>query len=316
MNVFVLFINLLALGMGAAVIGLAYRMDMEYRLPPLHDYLIYLVLTVVSGFFDWIVVNLLYFFVPGVSIAEIDSIFHIFWDLIGFPCAMAAAGWLLFTLMSFLNMRPDRKRKRILAAPFLIMGLLSIVHVVPAIRNSGLPLNEILWITFTVILPVFHLVLLASAYILARKLRDGSEAFARLFIFLLFLGYSVWYALSLIPSKWHPSYHISILWFFLFLLPPTLLLRRRLNRIQRLETLENFTREALAPFFERFEFTEREKDVAFLLLKGKSYAAMKDELFVSLQTVKNHTSRIYRKSDVRNRVEFVNLVRNIVRPTS
>jgi DNA-binding CsgD family transcriptional regulator len=43
---------------------------------------------------------------------------------------------------------------------------------------------------------------------------------------------------------------------------------------------------------------------------------MKDELFVSLQTVKNHTSRIYRKSDVRNRVEFVNLVRNIVRPTS
>jgi len=314
MNVLVLSVNLLALGTGAAAVALAYRMDRAFRLPPLHDYLIYIVMTVISGFFDWIVFNLVLFFVPGVSTAEIDSIYHIFWDLIGFPCAMAAAAWLLFTLMGFLKLRPDRRRKRILAAPFIVLGLLSIIRVVPAVRSADWPLGRALWLAFTLILPVFHLVLLASAYVLARKIRDGSEGFLRLFVLLLFFGYSIWYALSLIPSKWHPSYHISIIWFFLMLLPPALLLRRHLGRVQRFETLGDFSREALAPFFERFEFTEREKDVAVLLLKGKSYRAMTGELFVSLQTVKNHASRIYKKTGSRNRVEFANLVRNTLRP--
>lgn len=314
MDIIVLLVNLLALGTGAAVIALAHRMDRDCRLPPLHDYLIYLVMTVVSGFFDWIVFNLVHFFVPGVSLAETDSIFHVFWDFIGFPCAMAAAACLLFTLMGFLKLRLDRRRRLILAAPFLALAFLSIIQVVPPVRSAGLPLDKVVWLAFTLILPVFHLVLLASAYVLARKLRDGSEAFVRLFVLLLFLGYSVWYALSLIPSKWHPSYHISIIWFFVMLMPPTLLLRRRLGRVQRLETLEGFSREALAPFFERFEFTERERDIALLLLKGKSYRAMTEELFVSLQTIKNHVSRIYKKTDARNRIEFVNLVRNSLRP--
>ena len=45
-----------------------------------------------------------------------------------------------------------------------------------------------------------------------------------------------------------------------------------------------------------------------------SYRAMTEELFVSLQTIKNHVSRIYKKTDARNRIEFVNLVRNSLRP--
>jgi DNA-binding NarL/FixJ family response regulator len=37
---------------------------------------------------------------------------------------------------------------------------------------------------------------------------------------------------------------------------------------------------------------------------------MKSELFLSLQTVKNHVSRIYGKMGVRNRIELVNKIRN------
>lgn len=305
--------NLLALGAGGAAVILAYRMDREFRLPYLRDYLVYVVLSTISGFFDWIVYDFVSVVVPGITPADIDAIYHVFWDLIGFPCAMAAAAWLLFTLMDLLGLRLDAQRKRGLAVPFLVMGSLSIIRVVPAVRNAGTPLGQILWATFLFALPVFQAAVLIFAYVRARRRPDRDGIFIRLFILLIFMGYAVWHAISLVPSKLHPSYRVSILWFYLALLAATLLLRRHPGLIQRLETPPEFSPEALAPFFERFGLTERERQVVLLLIKGKSYKTMKAELFISQQTVKNHVSRIYGKLNVRNRVELINLVRNALR---
>jgi len=313
MTILILLVNLLAVGTGAAVIALAYRMDRECRLPAVRDYLVFLVLAVVSGFFDWIVFNLVKVLVPGISMSDIDAIYHVFWDLIGFPCAMAAAAWLMFALAGFLNIRLDRKRKAALAAPFLFMGLLSVAWAALKAGNVGLPLGAILWPAFIFALPLIHLLLLGAAFGLARRLQDQSRTVVRQFIILLFLGLFVWYVLSLVPSRIHPSYHISIIWFYLALLPPTLLLRRRLALFQRQEAPADFSPEALAPLFDRFPFTEREKDVLVLLLKGKSYKDIQADLFISLQTVKNYASRIYGKLAVRNRVELANLIRNLIR---
>ena len=69
----------------------------------------------------------------------------------------------------------------------------------------------------------------------------------------------------------------------------------------------------LEPLFERFGLTAREREVLVLLLEGRSYKAMQEELFVSLQTIKNHVSRIYKEAEVKNRVELANLVRNTTR---
>ncbi len=65
--------------------------------------------------------------------------------------------------------------------------------------------------------------------------------------------------------------------------------------------------DALDALFDRFELSERERDVARLLAAGYSRPAIQKELFLSAGTVNFHVSNIYRKTDVHSRQEFVSL---------
>jgi DNA-binding CsgD family transcriptional regulator len=132
----------------------------------------------------------------------------------------------------------------------------------------------------------------------------------RIFILSLLGGYLIWHVLSLIASPWHPSYHVTIIWYFLMLAPPTWALAAHFRAAECREVLESPGPDDLAPYVREYGLTARETDVLALLLAGKSYQAMKSELFLSLQTVKNHVSRIYGKMGVRNRIELVNKIRN------
>lgn len=55
-----------------------------------------------------------------------------------------------------------------------------------------------------------------------------------------------------------------------------------------------------------FVLTDREKDVAALLIKGYSYQKISEELFISLSTARTHGYNIYKKAGVRNKVELTN----------
>lgn len=58
---------------------------------------------------------------------------------------------------------------------------------------------------------------------------------------------------------------------------------------------------------ERYMLTSREKDVALLLIKGKTYKEIGDELFVSIPTVKTHSTNIYKKCKVKSKPELIAL---------
>lgn len=62
-----------------------------------------------------------------------------------------------------------------------------------------------------------------------------------------------------------------------------------------------------ARLFERYNISPREQEIVGLLCKGQTNKEIADELFISLQTVKDHVYRIYRKTDVKNRVQLVTL---------
>lgn len=63
---------------------------------------------------------------------------------------------------------------------------------------------------------------------------------------------------------------------------------------------------------ERHGISERELEIIQLVAQGRSNKEIADVLFISLQTVKDHISRIYRKLDVSNRVQLTNLFRSIM----
>jgi DNA-binding CsgD family transcriptional regulator len=63
-------------------------------------------------------------------------------------------------------------------------------------------------------------------------------------------------------------------------------------------------------FCKRFEVSPRETDIVREICNGLSNKEISEKLFISLQTVKDHTHRIYIKTNVRSRVQLINLVKD------
>lgn len=60
-----------------------------------------------------------------------------------------------------------------------------------------------------------------------------------------------------------------------------------------------------------FEFTKHEKRVVMLILQGKSFREISENLSVSKSIVKIHLSHIYQKLDERNKLELYNYVKGM-----
>ncbi len=80
--------------------------------------------------------------------------------------------------------------------------------------------------------------------------------------------------------------------------------RRRMKHL----TLKLKTENEMEQLFIKYNISPREKEIFQLMLKGKSNKEIEDILFISLPTVKTHIYKIYRKMNVKNRLELINLV--------
>lgn len=65
-------------------------------------------------------------------------------------------------------------------------------------------------------------------------------------------------------------------------------------------------------FCSNFEISPRESDIIREICNGLSNKEISEKLFISLQTVKDHTHRIYIKTNVKSRAQLMNLVREIM----
>lgn len=57
-----------------------------------------------------------------------------------------------------------------------------------------------------------------------------------------------------------------------------------------------------------YTFTLREKEILTLMVQGKSYKQISDDLFISYETVHSHIKNIYKKLDVSSMTEAVSMV--------
>ncbi|MCX6302416.1 MAG: LuxR C-terminal-related transcriptional regulator, partial [Bacteroidia bacterium] len=67
-------------------------------------------------------------------------------------------------------------------------------------------------------------------------------------------------------------------------------------------------------FCRKYDVSPRETDIIREICNGLSNKEIADKLFISLQTVKDHTHRIYIKTNVRSRVQLINLVKEEMTP--
>ncbi|MBK8929678.1 MAG: response regulator transcription factor [Chitinophagaceae bacterium] len=74
------------------------------------------------------------------------------------------------------------------------------------------------------------------------------------------------------------------------------------------KTLSFFTNKnimMMAPQSEKFNLTEREKEILQRLIESRSLRSIAESLFISLETVRTHVKHIYKKLHVANRTEAV-----------
>ena len=71
----------------------------------------------------------------------------------------------------------------------------------------------------------------------------------------------------------------------------------------------------LEQFIQVHQLTNREQDVFDELLKSRSYKEIADHLFISVDTVKTHTSKIYKKTGASARQELKYILRDFINST-
>jgi DNA-binding CsgD family transcriptional regulator len=66
-------------------------------------------------------------------------------------------------------------------------------------------------------------------------------------------------------------------------------------------------------FANKYKITKRETEVIELICQGKTNKEIADQLFISVETVKDHNYKIFQKTGVKNRTQLVNLISNFKR---
>ena len=161
--------------------------------------------------------------------------------------------------------------------------------------------------TTTMFLAIYLRVLLASG-----KLTDRNEKkFIRVFGSWYFL-----YMLLCISAFSLISLHAILPYVFIFIflswhLIPILFLSLYLEKYHGgTASLHEDFETKLNAFAAKYEISKREREVIQLICKGLTNKEIGDALFISLQTVKDHTHHIFVKSGIRNRVQLTNLIRS------
>ena len=99
-----------------------------------------------------------------------------------------------------------------------------------------------------------------------------------------------------------------ILLYFLSNLPALLYLKIKNDILFTPVHADHPSDNKLEEIFKRYKISKREREIVLHICQGKTNKEIADELFISLQTVKDHTHRIYSKIGINSRMKLVQLV--------
>jgi DNA-binding CsgD family transcriptional regulator len=255
---------------------------------------------------------------------------------------------LLRNLLTGLNTRPEVMEaisnfSSILGLPFLFISWIMLINMAYSLfgKNAGkvwIPYHIALFVILTLgiwlgydmmtinnihtastvryiqmaYLSIFGLINYIVFITLVKRLAKLNKALGRdkimMFSIMLVLAFfiQVFSSVFAFQGKWQLA--VVILLFFSSNLFPLLYLRTRSDDIFLPVKAENSNEETLEQIVKRYHITKRERQIVAKICLGKTNQQIADELFISLQTVKDHTHRIYSKIGINSRMQLVQLV--------
>jgi len=101
---------------------------------------------------------------------------------------------------------------------------------------------------------------------------------------------------------------VALLAFYASNLGPLMYLRAKAEGVFPPLKAEQATKQGVEHVLDRHGVTKRERQIVEKICLGKTNKQIADELFISLQTVKDHTHRIYSKIGINSRLQLVQLM--------
>jgi DNA-binding CsgD family transcriptional regulator len=227
--------------------------------------------------------------------------------LIGLPFVVFA--WLMLIQFSF--ELSGRKKNNWLALWFLLLNFSAIIVVGYFIAKTNEVKPASLIKNYFVIMNSLYSLVASLLILFPKKGRSIIHNYDRKII-----GPSLFIimALQCVPLIFYATQdYLAIIFIFTFFAGNTFL-PLYLNYGTLLSAFTE--KQAIAPSFEefckKFEVSPRETDIIREICNGLSNKEISDKLFISLQTVKDHTHRIYIKTNVKSRVQLISLVKEIL----
>jgi len=285
---------------------LASRLRNKYRSEIFSTLLYFQVFIFTFGFYGiWGQVVLRYFLSPYITGDLLLRIIDIS-ILLGLPFLVFA--WLM--LIQFARAISGRRKNNWLIFWFLLLNF-AVIFIVGFIISSARNIKPTALVRYYFVLMNFiYSVIAAGLLLFPVKGRSAIHNYDRKIISPVIVVIMLAQCISLL--FYSSQLYLAVIFIFTFFtgnmfLPVYLTYGTLLSAFSE-ESAKDFSFEE---FCKKFEISTRETDIIREICNGLSNKEISDKLFISLQTVKDHTHRIYIKTNVKSRVQLINLVKEL-----
>jgi DNA-binding CsgD family transcriptional regulator len=173
-------------------------------------------------------------------------------------------------------------------------------------ETSGIPGIGLIYVFMVMDVVLTSWGLLFLLFQLHRTAISFSKLIKR-YIMISFLFLFLKVASVIIFNLYPISVPVFILLYFLSIVFPLIYFYYNINYI--IASVEGQpSRSSQEHIIARYGITKREREIIKHVCSGKSNQEIADTLFISLQTVKDHTHRIYLKMDIKSRVQLIKMM--------
>lgn len=316
-NILLILIIFLSVYAGLYAIIVTYQLQKKYRLSYLSTYLYFQIFINVFGLYG----------IVGQAIAKkilqqqetsfqtTETIGH-FFSFLGLPFLILA--WYMFIRLS----REIIERKlssafnlsyfSALAFVFLAYGIVVVLLNISDFRDEQYAFFSSAVISLYILIEVLVIIIsLPQLFIQVRKIKDENRRKAVQFFAYLYL---IVFSASIVVLRYATQNSEFTAVYLLVILSgniaPVLYWRAYLRKHFISPILQTTGTQAMKQFLAEHKISKREEEVIQLLCDGKTNKEISETLFISLQTVKDHIYRIFQKTDVKNRIQLINLIQS------
>lgn len=234
-----------------------------------------------------------------------------FLPVLGVPFLLIS--WLMLVKMGFslVAVKPDQRAFRLYLVYLGIViavasGFFFFKDNFPTVVSAHIMYTEM---AVFIVLELGYMFLFSGIvrHYLKRRKRSHSKIVAR-FVILMLLALVL--RLGALPFAFSGPWIVGlvILVYFISIFAPLFYLKLNSPRIFVPLRTENPNGDKKELIYSTYEITNREKEVIEQICLGKTNQQIADELFISLQTVKDHTHRIYTKIGINSRMKLVQML--------